>query len=168
MRKSAILFAAVLISVVWSAGSAAPAAGSADAGFEKLKSLVGEWETEAPDGEPVTLRYALIAGGSALEEENSHGDMVTIYHMDGDSVLLTHYCMAKNQPRMRAKGLSADGKTLEFTFVDASNLARSTDMHMRGLKVTFEDADHITQTWVHSMGGKEEPASFKLTRKKQG
>ena len=91
--------------------------------------------------------------------------MVTIYHLDGDSVILTHYCMADNQPRMRASGLSADGKLLDFKFVDATNLAKPTDMHMHALKMTFVDTDHITQEWVHSADGKEEPMVIPLARR---
>lgn len=159
----ALVCAAVAASTTVPAVAAAPAA---TAGFDKLKSLVGTWESKDPEGGPVTVTYSLIAGGNTVMERLSHGDMVTMYSLDGDSLLLTHYCMANNEPRMRAKGLSPDGKTLDFKFVDAANLAKPTDMHMHALKFTFQDADHVTQEWVHSVEGKEAPASFPLTRKK--
>ncbi|HEY3174500.1 MAG TPA: hypothetical protein VGK94_01930 [Candidatus Polarisedimenticolia bacterium] len=169
MRKPTPLLpfaiACAVIVVTASAPAAAAATGPAAAGFDKLKSLVGTWEGKSPEGEAVTVTYSLIAGGNTLMEQLSHGNMVTMYHVDGDSLLLTHYCMANNEPRMRAKGLSADGKRLEFKFVDAANLAKPTDMHMHSLTLTFQDADHVTQEWVNSTEGKEQPASFPLTRR---
>lgn len=159
----------VAIAAVAAAATSAPilaADPAAVAGYDKLKSLVGVWEAKGPDGAMVTVTYKLVAGGTAVEETLSHGNMVTVYHMDGDSVLLTHYCMGDNQPRMRAKGLSADGKLLDFKFVDATNLAKPTDMHMHALKMTFVDADHLNQEWMHSADGKEEPMLIPLERKK--
>lgn len=50
----------------------------------------------------VRTTYKLVAGDSAIEETLSHGNMVTMYHPDGNSLMLTHYCVAQNQPRMRA------------------------------------------------------------------
>lgn len=159
----AIVLAAVALAEPATTFSADPAAA---AGYDKLKSLVGVWEAKGPGGEPVTATWKLVAGGTALEETMSHGNMVTMYHLDGDSVLLTHYCMGDNQPRMRAKGLSGDGKLLDFKFVDATNLAKPTDMHMHSLKMTFVDADHVSEEWVHSGDGKEEPMLITFARKK--
>ena len=167
-RFAPLLSFVTIISVAaFAASSSAQGAGSAaTAGYDKLKSLVGVWEANGPDGSPVTATYKLVAGGTALEETLSHGGMVTMYHVDGDSILLTHYCMGDNQPRMRASGLSDDGKMLDFKFVDATNLAKPTATHMHALKMTFVDADHITEEWFHSREGKLEPMLIAFARKK--
>src|SRR5579863_8610060 len=75
----------------------------AAAAFARLKTLVGEWEANRPDGK-VRLAYELTGGGSALVErqaEEKMPAMMTVYHLDGDRLILTHYCMAGNQPRMQ-------------------------------------------------------------------
>jgi hypothetical protein len=138
-------------------------------GFEKMKALVGDWTGQGVGenhNEKVKVSYALTGAGSALVETmqmGAHGDMVTVYHADGDSVMMTHYCAAGNQPRMRAKG---GDKELAFAFVDATNLSSPDAMHMHDLKVSFVDSDHITQEWTMSAGGKKMPATFQLTRQK--
>jgi hypothetical protein len=102
---------------------------TAAAGFEKLKALVGEWQGTGPHGK-VNLSYQLISGGSALMEildPISEPSMATIYHLDGDKLVMTHYCSIGNQPRMLAQVPAGEIKNLSFTFVDATNLAKPSD-----------------------------------------
>ncbi len=164
MKKTAVLL--FLLAVAALGVSPAGAAGKADEGFEKLKALVGQWQGKAPDGSPVTVAYELVSGGHTLMEHLSFGDMITMYHVDGGHLMLTHYCEGNNQPRMRSGGLGADGKTLQFKFFDATNLARPTDQHMTGLTVTFKDENHITQQWTDLTEGKEGNMVVELERKK--
>ena len=39
-----------------------------NAGFEKLKSLAGQWQGTKPDGKPVTVTYQIASGGNSLVE----------------------------------------------------------------------------------------------------
>ena len=138
-------------------------------GFDLLKSLVGEWEGQMPDGSVTHVSYRLTAAGSAIEETMDPGtehEMVTMYHRDGENLMMTHYCAARNQPRMRAKPPAGGSKTLTFAFVDATSLAKPTDGHMHGLVLTVVDADHITESWTWRAEGKKESHDFALTRKK--
>jgi hypothetical protein len=164
MKKAAVL----LFLLAVAAGGASPvgAAGKADEGFEKLKALVGQWQGKAPDGSPVTVAYELVSGGHTLMEHLSFGDMITMYHVDGGHLMLTHYCEGNNQPRMRSEGFAPDGQSLQFRFFDATNLAKPTDPHMMGLKVTFKDGNHITQQWTDLNEGKESHMVLELERKK--
>jgi len=164
MRKFAVLLFLVALAAV--GGSPAGAAGKADAGFEKLKTLVGQWEGKGPDGTTVTVGYELVSGGNTLMEHLSVGDMITMYHVDGSHLMLTHYCAGNNQPRMRSGGLAEDGKSLQFKFFDATNLAKPTDPHMMGLTVTFRDENHINQRWTDLNEGKEAHMVVDLERKK--
>ena len=134
---------------------AAPLLAADNPGFEKLKLLVGEWTGKATDGVAVRTVYKLIAGGSALGEYLSHGDMVTIYHLNGNELMLTHYCAAQNQPRMKAAAFKDGDRALKFSFVDATNMPDMKAMHMHNLVFTFRDANHFTQQWTLYKDGKE-------------
>lgn len=137
-----------------------------NAAWEKLKTLAGEWDgTE--DGKPFHVSFKVVSNGTALMETLNGPDameMVTVYHPDGASVLMTHYCSMGNEPRMRAKALSKD--KLVFSYVDAANIKSADDPRMSGLVLTFTDADHLDADWTHKMGAKEQIGHFSFTRKK--
>jgi hypothetical protein len=136
---------------IW-ADVAVPAPGNA--GFEKMKTLVGDWKGKTGDGSEISVTYRLVAAGSAIEEHLSFADMITMYHVDGKNLMLTHYCAAGNQPRMKATGFKDGDKTLAFVFVDATNLPDKKAMYMHDVTFTFVDADHLVATWTHYDGGK--------------
>jgi len=135
-----------------------------DPSWEKLKSLVGAWEGTM-EGQPSHVTYALVSSGTALMETIESSDatqMVTLYHPDGTSLLMTHYCSMGNQPRMRSKGLK-DGR-LEFNFVDVSNLKSPDAPRMTHLVLTFTDASHLVHEWTDKAGAKEVISRFEFTR----
>jgi hypothetical protein len=140
----------------------------ANAGFEKLKSLAGTWDTTGPEGEPATITYQVVSNGSAVMETISHSEepqMVTMYTLDGDHIMLTHYCSMGNQPRMRASVPAGDVTELKFNFVDGGNMKKN-DMHMHALDMKFVDATHVTATWsLWDKGKLKNDHAFNLTKK---
>ena len=108
----------------------------------------------------------MIAGGSALMSE-IHGkgpeNMITMFHMDGDRLVMTHYCGAGNQPRMKV--VAADAKSVSFEFFDGTNIAPG-DGHMQHATFTQTDANHHTEEWVFVDHGKEMKESFTYERTK--
>ena len=141
---------------------------AAKSGFDELKKLEGSWESTTKD-HPCTISYKVSSGGSILMETMTmpnHAEMVTIYHPDGDALVMTHYCTLGNQPHMKA---APDSKAGVYRFVcdGGSNMKCATDKHMHSLVLTIEDADHIRQDWAMYDGGKELGVhSFQLARKK--
>jgi hypothetical protein len=138
-------------------------------GFEKLKSLAGDWQGKDSEGNELKVNYQVVSGGSALVETLQNANepnMVTLYHLDGDKLRVTHYCSSGNQPRMVAEAPAGEIKNLEFKFFDVTNLAKPSDGHMRGLAVTFQDQDHIKQVWTWRADGKDQTTIFNLERKK--
>src|SRR5690348_2757738 len=101
VRYGAIALCAGILTLAATATSQAQEKGPA-ACFERLKSLAGDWMGKGPGGQEITmLRFRVTAGGSALEETEFPGtdhEMVTVFHMDGDRLALTHYCHLGNQP----------------------------------------------------------------------
>jgi len=131
--------------------NAAP--GSGWDAFEKLKALVGHWETDKTNMNKASLDLELTSGGTAVLEkshmvENGKSvEMTTLYYLDGDQVKLTHYCMAGNQPTMRGT-YAPDTRTIVFDFVGATNLKSANDGHMHHATYTFIDDDHFKTTWT--------------------
>jgi hypothetical protein len=121
-------------------------ASDAQASFEKLKALQGNWSGKAM-GKEIQVSFRVTSGGSALMSEiHTEEDMVTVFHMDGSRLLMTHYCGAGNQPRMVGTA-SPDGKTVTFDFLDATNISSSQPGHMQRMVLTMLDPDHHTESW---------------------
>jgi hypothetical protein len=173
MKSRGITLAVVILSLAATAYAGEPKYGTPtgppNPGFERLKALLGTWEGTGEDGKAVEISYSLVSVGSALEEKLGPADepsMVTMYHPDGMSVLMTHYCGAQNQPRMRAKDAASDAKVIDFSFVDCSNLSAKDAGHMHHLRVSFEDPDHFSQEWTWKEKAKEGKTVFHFARKK--
>jgi hypothetical protein len=162
MRSKTVAVTIVLLALT----AAGWCGGSASSAFDSLKGLAGQWQFTDPAGKPQVTTWKVISAGSAIMESMQEENMVTMYHVDKDRLMLTHYCAAQNQPRMQAQ-VSDDGKTFTFDFLDATNLANPADGHMRKMVLTIQDKDHFTEEWFFSKGGKEDDHGvFHFTRKK--
>ena len=160
--KQFVLAAASLATIVAlaSISAARPVAppSAAEAAMSRLKGLVGRWEARVPKlyGNAPILHYRLISDDSVLVEtftiDQQDVEMITMYHLDGGKLALTHYCVVNNQVRMLAdldaiSPSAADIRKITFTFRDGSNLEQAHVQVMDRLGVMFEDDDHFTQTW---------------------
>jgi hypothetical protein len=161
----------VLMAAAAFAADTAPTSVPSDAqkSFAKIKSLAGTWEgsvTTIPKmeemGDMTRMRVSLRVtsrGNALVHEMKGAGDgddptkydhPVTMFYLDNDRLLLTHYCDAGNRPRMAAR-TSADGKTVEFDFVD---VAGSTQFgHMEHAVFTIIDENHHAEDWTYLMPG---------------
>jgi len=127
--------------------TAACAQSDPHAAFEKMKSLEGTWAGKGSEGQPLNVAFRATSAGSALMSEiQGPEDMITMFHLDGGRLMMTHYCGAGNQPRMVGT-MSADGKTFTFDFLDATNVLSSQAGHMQRLVLTMLDANHHTEEW---------------------
>jgi phage tail protein X len=149
--------------------TAAPS--DAQRSFTQLKNLAGTWQGSFTVDPPmkdmgddsltqVTMR--VTSRGNALVHEmrdaakpddpTKFDHPVTMFYLDSDRLLLTHYCDAGNRPRMAARA-SSDGKTVEFDFLD---VAGSTAYgHMQHAVFTIIDANHHTEDWTYMMPGEK-------------
>jgi hypothetical protein len=147
-----ILGVLVLSMGIMAVRSNAAPGGGAEA-FEKLKSLVGHWETDKTNMQKATLDLELTSRGTAMLEKFHMVDngkpveMTTLYFLDGDQLKLTHYCMAGNQPTMTGS-YAPETKTITFDLVSISNLKNPDDGHMHHAVYTFIDNDHFKTTWT--------------------
>jgi hypothetical protein len=161
MRLITLCCVLLLVTVSFAAPTTVPST-PAQLAYENFKSLAGEWEGHSTKGWTERLVIRPIAGGSCVMETSqfAHGPdddgMVTVYHMDGEHLMLTHYCMAKNQPRMRATEISEDGKSVVFTFLDGTNMASRDTGHMDKAVFHFDSPDAMRSQWTFYAKGKEQ------------
>ena len=99
------------------------------------------------------------------EIKNMKEDMITMFNLDGDRLLMTHYCGAATSPACWPAA-SPDGKTITFDFLDATNLASPDAAHMHHVVISMLDANHHTEEWTLTDHGKEMKEVFDLRRKK--
>ena len=140
------------------------------AAFENLSSLVGQWKG-VQDGVDITVTYTLTANGSTLMEEfrpASGPVMMTMFSVDGDHLIATHYCAAGNQPQMATRAIvDSPPKALVFSLVRVTGMTSPEAWHNTGLEVILQDKDHLTQNWTYLYAGKTGTTTFHFTRKQE-
>jgi len=137
--------------------------------FDQLKTLSGTWQGPVTTTPPLSdmgngaftqVSLRVTSRGNAIMHEmkeagtaddpTRYDHPVTMFYLDSDRLLLTHYCDAGNRPRMTAR-TSPDGKTVEFDFLDVSG---STEYgHMQHAVFTIIDSNHHTEEWTYLMPG---------------
>ncbi len=132
--------------------------------FNQLKDLVGEWQGQwEPGSIPTTVTYSLTGNGSVLVEDYVVGEttMATLYHLDGNDLMLTHYCSAGNQPRMRASSVN-ESRRIEFDFIDITNHASGG--YSKKLVVSMLDDDRISLSYTGSRTGRSSGVELERVR----
>jgi hypothetical protein len=79
--------------------------------------------------------------------------MLTAYHLDGNQLVLTHYCMAGNQPHMVAQKFDGASGELNFAFAGGSNIAPGAG-HMHDATFHISSADRFESKWDFVEAGK--------------
>jgi hypothetical protein len=136
--------------------------------FDQLKALAGTWHATVTTDPPVKemgngaigeVSLRVTSRGNALVHEmgeqgkddpTKYDHPVTMFYLDNDRLVLTHYCDAGNRPRMAARE-STDGKTVEFDFLDVAGNTQYG--HMEHAVFTFIDANHHTEDWTFKLKG---------------
>src|SRR5262245_62343566 len=159
----------VVIVGIQAVGAAQKMSPAAEA-FERLKALQGDWiDVDGTLGEKgaVAVTYRVSGAGHTVVETFPVGkkqEMVTVYHLDGETIALTHYCTSNTQPRMASRGL--EGNRLVFDFAGGSNIEVDRTSHMHKAAIEFLGADEIRATWDNWSGGKRDhSATFRVVRK---
>src|SRR5438876_5037263 len=166
MKRSLLCTAVGTLALIAVPASLAADKTNSEQAFERLALLQGEWQGVA-DGVNTTLIYTLTANGSTLMEqcrpEKGH-EMITMFTVDSDHLIATHYCSARNQPQMATAAISDAQKPLAFSLVRVTGLKSPDDFHNTGLTVIQEDNDHLTQEWSYQHKGKTGKNVFHFTR----
>jgi hypothetical protein len=166
MRTRSLLILLAATAALNMAQAKSPAAD----GFARLKALQGDWvDVEGVFGEKgkVAVTYRVTGAGHTVIETFPVGtpnEMVTVYHLEGDRIVLTHFCTSNTQPKMTSPGLA--GNAIAFEFAGGANVNPATTSHMHTARIEFISADEIKGTWENWTGGKSDhAATFRVVRK---
>jgi hypothetical protein len=127
--------------VVYDAASAMAFLASTSGSWASGGSAQHEHGATRPDS---VVSVKTKAAGSAVVHVYGAGtpnEMETVFHMDGDKLLLTHYCALQNAPVLRFEKTNKPGE-LKFVFHGGTNFDPKVDAHLH--ESTFQIIDKNT------------------------
>jgi hypothetical protein len=135
-------------------------AADAHALFARFQSMAGSWHAKSSKGWTETAKFEVAGKGSVVYERSFFDDepndgMLSAIYLDGDQLLLTHYCEAGNQPTLVAATIDEEHHRVSFRFLRGTNLAARPG-HMHAVDFTFVDDDHVRSRWSFFSKGQEQ------------
>lgn len=116
--------------------------------FNNMKALAGSWHGTIM-GISIDITIRLASSGTAILHEATTGaggppnHEITMFYVDGDRLLATHYCDGGNRARLQGK-MSPDGKTSEFNFLDVAGSTKGG--LVKRMVITLIDANkHVVE-----------------------
>ena len=126
--------------------------------FSLVSALEGDWVVTDPEGTTSTTTFAVTSGGSVVRETMFPGEpheMTNMYSLDGDDLVMTHYCAGGNQPSMRASGM-VDNR-LPFHFESVRDLTDPDGVYMGEITLVFNADGSLEQRWSGLKRGVADP-----------
>ena len=119
--------------------------------FNRLKSLAGRWNghISTPEGPVAPVEYRVTGGGTVVMETLFAGaghEMITMYTLDGDSIVATHYCAMGNQPTMKLDVAASTADNRVFTYVGVRGQNASGD-HIHDGRIHFLPDGSVEAQW---------------------
>ena len=158
---SKLILAAAVCAVLATPSISVAGAVTAQEVFDQLKGLEGTWkgkpegegaeaEAEADAAGIVTHEIRVSAAGTAVMETMGPGtehEMINMYHLDGEDLVLTHYCASGNQPQMRLDREESTSEMLIFEFSGGTNFDPAVDGHIHSARIEMIDSTHMDSIW---------------------
>lgn len=176
MRRLAFVLGILLLTA---GPGAASAELTAEAAFATLRGMAGSWhgtpealgveaEAEAEMVGQVTHEIAVSAAGTVVMETMGPGtehEMINMYHLDGDDLVLTHYCAGGNQPTMRLDRETSSAERMVFDFTGGTNLDADTDHFIHDMELGILGENRVKSVWNSwADGARAATMIFHLTR----
>jgi hypothetical protein len=98
---AAILFVAILTTSLLAQSDARKV-------LDRFKPMVGAWQGKSASGETSEVAYQIVGGGTAVMAAShvASEDMTSMFYVDTNRLLMTHFCPSGNQPRMGGHNLA--------------------------------------------------------------
>lgn len=141
--------------------------------LERLKGLAGSWEGTigTPEGPATKLRYEVTAGGNAVVETlfaDTPHEMVSVYTLDGEKLVMTHYCVSGNHPRLRLDGAASTADKLAFVYESGTNMDPGKGTHVHAGSIEIQRDGGLANSWTFFTDGKPAAEGAKLLLKRVG
>ena len=124
--------------------------------FDNMKKLAGSWQgTIMGISINVTIRLA-SSGTAILHEATTDGGRppnheITMFYVDGDRLLATHYCGGGNRARFDGK-MSPDGKMSEFNLLDVAGSTKGGLVKRMAFTLIDENKHIVEFTFIRPDG----------------
>ena len=116
--------------------------------FDAVASLEGRWEGATPDGSSGYTTFEVTSNSSVIREcmlVGTPNEMTNMYTLDGNDLVMVHYCAMGNQPKMRAA--AAEDGTIAFAFDSVADLGAPDEVYMGEMTLVILDENRIEQRW---------------------
>lgn len=135
---------------------------NSETAFDTFKGFEGKWEIQS-NGKtlPIEMTYEVGSKGSIVTER--FGKELSVIYRDGQSLLMTHFCNAGNQPRLRLKESGRPG-AFEFDMFDITNLKNADAAHVEKIIYTVIDDKKLDLEIVWKEGASETSEKYTLTK----
>lgn len=153
-----------------------PSEAAARGAFDRLRALEGEWAGRSTDDDSGSIlfddarfEYRVTGSGTALMELANAGtpdEMLSIFYMDGDRLVLQHYCSAGNQPRMEL--IRADSDVLLFDLVGGDNFDPAADGHIHRVRFVLGADAPMESYWSWFEGDREDHTARRVLHERAG
>lgn len=161
VTKSTVFAALLALASPAMAEEAAPT--PAEAQFAQILGWEGRWKVAETDA--LQIVFEVTARGKTVVErwETASGlHSITVYHLDGESVIATHYCPQGNQPRLQS--VAGDGSAIAFEFRDITGLDEGESHQFALSYAVREDGSLLRSEVYRSAEGPDDSSSYTLMR----
>ncbi len=142
--------------------AASASLGSSETAFETFKGFEGKWAIQSGQKVlPIKMTYESGSKGSIVTEQ--FGKELSVFYRDGQSLLMTHFCNAGNQPRLRLRENTQPG-VFAFEMFDITNLQSADADHVERVIYRIIDDKTIDLEIVWKHGKSQESEKYTLTR----
>jgi hypothetical protein len=129
--------------------------------FARLKDLAGQWafrdslDGGTASGRPEvvtgTVSYELVSNYTTIQERvhgPDHGtaNMISMIRLDGDRLVLDHYCSSGTQPRLVSRGL--EDHQIRFVFESGTGLASPAAGRIHAATFSFRPDGGFESRWT--------------------
>lgn len=138
-----------------------------EAAFDYLRGLEGRWVVRGEDEGPFGWEFEVTSRGSVVVERLKVGiptEMTTVYHLDNDGLVASHFCQLGNQPHLRAVASEAEGDLHFECNGDVTSAGSHAELHMHG--VHFQKKGDSMLIWMDMLENGEVAfeTSYELVR----
>jgi hypothetical protein len=124
--------------------------------LEYLKSLEGQWLVQGGNEGPFGWTFDVTARGNIVIERLKVGtetEMATVYSIQDDGLIASHFCQLQNQPRLRAVTSEIDGDLHFLCDGNVTNAESHDELHMHGVHFRKEGVRLIV--WMDMLENEE-------------